>query len=378
MPSFLGAFTHFPNMVSGHRKLVVIQLSGGNDGLNTIVPYRNDIYYRERPSLAIAKEKTIRATDELGFHKSLAPLKQLYDQGYLSVINNVGYPNPDRSHFRSTDIWHTASNADEYWKSGWMGRYVEKFGKNPAQGIEVDDALSVIMKGETMNGIATQNAKLFYGSLRQPYFSRIIDKQTEEHLSEHNLGYLYKTMVDAKSSAKYIYETSKTYSSNQQYPNNPFARQLSTAAQFINSGLETAVYYISMGGFDTHNNQGNRQEKLLSTYAVSIQAFIEDLKKNDTFKDTLVMTFSEFGRRVSENASSGTDHGTANQVFILGQDLKKPGFYNDAPQLLNLHNGDLVHTVDFREIYATLLDKWLQVDDDQVLNRSFSKLDFIV
>tara|TARA_B100001765_G_C19423189_1_gene302073 strand:- start:175 stop:882 length:708 start_codon:yes stop_codon:yes gene_type:complete len=234
------------------------------------------------------------------------------------------------------------------------------------------------MKGVNINGIATTNPKLFYNNLQQPYFSRIIDKQTDEHLSEHNLGYLYKTMVEAKSSAKYIYETSKTYYSSQQYPNNPFARQLNTTAQFINSGLDTAVYYVSMGGFDTHNNQQDRQEKLLSTYADSIKAFVDDLKKNDTFKDTLIITFSEFGRRVSENASLGTDHGTANQVFVLGENIKKPGFYNEAPQLVDLDgNGDLIYSIDFREIYATLLDKWLDVDDDTVLNRSFSKLSFI-
>jgi uncharacterized protein (DUF1501 family) len=378
VPNFVKDFESVSKKTFKHKKLVIIQLSGGNDGLNTIIPYTNDVYFRNRPKIAISKNEVIKATDELGFHQNLAPLKNLYDQGYLSIINNVGYPNPNRSHFRSTDIWQTASNADEYLSSGWVGRFIEKYDKNPYTAIELDDSLSLVMKGENMNGIATKNPNILFGNTNTPFFKKVLEQQTDTHLSEHNLGYLYKTMIEAKSSAKYIYETSKTYKSNFDYPKNPFGKQLKTTAEFINSDLDSKVYYVSMGGFDTHANQLNRHQKLLKTYSEAVEVFVNDLKKNDSFKDTLILTFSEFGRRVQQNAAGGTDHGAANNVFLIGENLKKKGFYNDAPNLLNLdNNGDLIHTVDFRSVYATILDKWLQVDDASILNKSFSKLDFI-
>jgi uncharacterized protein (DUF1501 family) len=378
VPNFVKAFENVSENIGKHKKLVIIQLSGGNDGLNTIIPYNNDVYYRNRPKIAIPKNSVIKATDELGFHQNLAPLKNLYDKGYLSIINNVGYPNPNRSHFRSTDIWQTASNPEEYLTTGWVGRFIEKYGKNAYNAIELDDTLSLIMKGENINGIATKNPQILFGNTQTPFFKKVLKQQTEEHLSEHNLGYLYKTMIEAKSSAKYIYQTSKTYKSDFDYPNNPFGKQLKTTAEFINSNLNTKVYYVSMGGFDTHAYQLNRQSKLLKTYSDAVEVFVNDLKKNDAFKDTLILTFSEFGRRVQENAAVGTDHGAANNIFLIGENLKKKGFYNDAPNLLNLDkNGDIIHTIDFRAVYATILDKWLEVDDKSILNKSFSKLNFI-
>ena len=378
VPSFVKAFETATKNVLGYKKLVIIQLSGGNDGLNTIVPYTNDIYYNNRPALAISKSDILKINDELGFHNKLAPLKNLYDKGYLSIINNVGYPNPNRSHFRSTDIWHTASDSNVYSNTGWLGRYIDNHGKMPYSGIEIDDSLSLILKGETVNGIATKNPAVLNRNMRTPYFENILKQQTDDHLSEHNLGYLYKTMIEAKSSAKYIFETSKTYNSTFTYPQNPFGKQLKTTAQFINSGINSQVYYVSMGGFDTHVNQSKRQDKLLNVYAESMDVFIKDLEKSDTFKDTLVLTFSEFGRRVKQNAANGTDHGAANNVFVIGKNLSKPGFYNEAPNLLDLDkNNDLKYTVDFRSIYATVLKNWLEVNDGQVLNKSFKTLDFI-
>lgn len=378
VPSFVKAFETVAKESLGFKKLVIVQLSGGNDGLNTIVPFTNDLYYKNRPNLFIPKKDLIKATDHLGFHKSLAPLKNLYDQGYLTILNNVGYPNPNRSHFRSTDIWQTASDANEYLSSGWLGRYIDIYGKMPYSGIELDDSLSLILKGETMNGIATKNPKILFGNTQTPYFKKLLNKQSETHLSEHNLGYLYKTMIEASSSAKYIYETSTTFESTFTYPKNPFGEQLKTTAEFINSHLESKVYYVSMGGFDTHANQANKQSSLLKTYSESMEVFIKDLKQNDTFKDTLILTFSEFGRRVKQNAAGGTDHGAANNVFILGQNLKTKGFYNESPDLENLDaNGDIVHSIDFRSIYATILDQWLRVNDTKILNKTFSKLDFI-
>ena len=378
VPSFVKAFESLTKGALGYKKLVIIQLSGGNDGLNTIIPYTNDIYYKSRPELAIPKTDIIKVTGDLGFNSQLTPLKSLYDKGYLSIINNVGYPNPNRSHFRSTDIWHTASDSNQYYNSGWLGRYIDNYGKMPYSGIEIDDSLSLILKGEKINGIATKNPAILNRNMNTPYFKNILNQQTDEHLSEHNLGYLYKTMIEAKSSAKYIYKTSKTYTSTFDYPQNPFGKQLKTTAQFINSGIDSQVFYVSMGGFDTHVNQSNRQDKLLNVYADSIDVFIKDLEKSDTFKDTLVLTFSEFGRRVKQNAANGTDHGAANNVFVIGKNLKQAGFYNEAPNLLDLDsNQDLKYSVDFRSVYATILDKWLEVNDNSILKKEFNTLDFI-
>ena len=377
VPNFVNAFDGMLQKGLGYKRLVIIQLDGGNDGLNTIVPFRNDIYYKNRPSLAIKGNDLIKATDDIGFHSSLKPLKRLFDKGYVSIVNNVGYPNPNRSHFRSMDIWQTASNTKSL-TSGWIGRYLDVYGKAPYDAIEVDESLSLAMKGETLSAIATNNAQQLFKASQEPYFKSIINHNSDAHLSEHNLGYLYKTLIAAESSAKYIYETSKTFSSKQTYPNTQFAKQLKTTAEFINSGLQTKVYYTSLSGFDTHANQTNVQSRLLSQYAEGVEVFVNDLKQNGTFKDTLILTFSEFGRRVKQNAANGTDHGTANNVFIIGENLKRQGFYNNLASLEDLdNNGDLKFEVDFRTIYATVLNKWLNVDDEKILNHSFNKLKII-
>ena len=378
VPSFVKAFEQVAQSQLGYKRLVIIQLSGGNDGLNTVIPYQNDLYYRARPGLGIKKGDVLKLNDEVGLHKSLKPLKHLYDNGNLCVINNVGYPNPIRSHFRSMDIWQTATDSDKYSQSGWLGRYLDQYGKHSYSAIEINDSLSLAMKGEHMNAIATQDAKTLYNLSKDPYFKNVIKHQDDVHLSEHNLGYLYKSMISAESSAKYIYETSKTFSSKTDYPQNYFAKQLKTTAQFINSGLDTKVFYSALGGFDTHVNQLGAQNRLLGMYAESIDAFVNDLKINNTFSDTLILTFSEFGRRVKQNANVGTDHGTSNNVFVMGGKLKKQGLYNNMASLSDLDdNGDLKFEIDFRTIYATVLNKWLDVNDEKVLNKSFNQLGFI-
>ncbi|PQJ75451.1 DUF1501 domain-containing protein [Polaribacter gangjinensis] len=378
IPGFLKAFENSNPNNFGYKRLVMIQLAGGNDGLNTIVPFTNDDYYRSRPKIALQKNDLIEVSDSLGFHSSLLPLKKLYDQGNLTVINNVGYPNPDRSHFRATDIWQTASNSNQYWQTGWVGRYLDTYGSNAYNAIEIDDSLSLLMKGENINGIATQNPTNLFKLSEDPYFKNVLNHYNDEHLSEHNLGYLYKTMIDAKSSSKYIFEKNKIASNNADYPSNQFANQLKTTAKLINSGLETRVFFSSLGGFDTHANQLNSQKRLLDIYATSIEAFVNDLKKQGTFNDTLIVTFSEFGRRVKENAGNGTDHGAASNIFIIGNQLKKQGFYNELASLSDLDsNGDLKYTVDFRTIYASILQNWLAVNDEQILQQKFNSLDFI-
>ncbi|MEY8868050.1 DUF1501 domain-containing protein [Meridianimaribacter flavus] len=378
VPSFVKAFETVASSKLGFKRLVIIQLSGGNDGLNTVVPFRDDLYHNARPTIALGKDDVLKLNDDIGLHSSLGPLKRLYDQGYLSIINNVGYPNPNRSHFRATDIWQTASGSEEYKQSGWIGRFLDNYGEHPYNAIEIDDSLSLALKGEEFNGIATKNPEALFKTANDPYFRGVLNHYNDEHLSEHNLGYLYKSMIAAESSAKYIYETTKTISSTQEYPNNQFGAQLKTMAKFINSGIDTKVFYSSLGGFDTHANQKSTHNRLLEIYAESIEAFVKDLKQQNTFKDTLILTFSEFGRRVKQNAGHGTDHGSANNVFIVGENLKRQGLYNDMASLSNLDaNGDIKFEIDFRSIYATVLNKWLMVDDTKILNKNFMNLKFI-
>ena len=378
IPGFLKPFENHNS--ESHRNIVIIQLSGGNDGLNTIVPYENDLYYHHRKSIAIKKEDVIKLNDQQGFHPSLNALKDVYDQGYMTIINSVGYPNPDRSHFRSMDIWHTASDSNEYLSTGWIGRYLDSNCsgcEHPYLAIETDDVLSLALKGVTKKGIAVKNVKQLYDETREPYFKGLIEAKEKSMLDEDNLGYLYKTLIETSSSAGYIYETSKQYKNEYSYPDTGFAKQLKTIATFINSGMQTKVYYVSLSGFDTHVNQMPTQQRLFKEYSEAIAAFINNLKSANKFNDTLMLTFSEFGRRVEQNASNGTDHGTASNVLIYGANLKQKGIYNNMPDLSNLSEGDLKYSVDFRSIYATILQNWLGVNNPSIFKKNFQLLNFV-
>lgn len=381
IPAFLKPFEAMASgELSGYKNLVIIQLSGGNDGLNTIVPYGNDIYYQKRNTIAIPKNDIVKLNDMQGLNPNLSALKELYDQGWMSIINSVGYPNPDRSHFRSMDIWQTGSESNQFLTTGWIGRYLDAncaTCKNPYTAVEVDDTLSLAMKGAKMKGIAVEDPNKLFQTTREPFFKELVHDHSDANLTEDNLGYLYKTMAETYSSAGYIQQTSKTYTVKAEYPATPLGNQLKTVSKFINSGLETRVYYVSLSGFDTHVAQQPQQGRQLKIYADAVAAFIKDLKQTGKLDDTLVMTFSEFGRRVEQNASNGTDHGTANNILLFGGKLKKAGIYNDAPDLSQLDNGDLKYTVDFRDVYATLLDKWLDVNNGQVLGKGFKGLEFV-
>lgn len=379
VPSFLKGMEFLsPEQLSGYKNVIIIQLSGGNDGLNTIIPYRDDLYHKKRPTLRKKGKEVLTLSESLGVNSNLLAIKKLYDQGEVAIVNNVGYPNPNRSHFRSTDIWQTASDANQYLATGWVGRYLDANCSFPYQSIEVDDSLSLALKGTKMNGIALTDANKLFHSTREPFFQEVASNVKNELLNEENQGYLYKTLLETYSSASYIKETSKLYTTQVTYPNTKFGKHLKVIGDFINSGLKTRVYYSSLGGFDSHVNQKNQQDRLLKTYSEAIDALVKDLKETDRFKDTLILTFSEFGRRVQQNASFGTDHGTANNVTIISGGLKKAGILNEAPNLSELDkNGDLKFTVDFRSIYATILDNWLEVNDEAILNQKFKKMKFI-
>ncbi|MEQ9307379.1 MAG: DUF1501 domain-containing protein, partial [Marinoscillum sp.] len=274
--------------------------------------------------------------------------------------------------FRSMDIWHSASESDEYLSTGWLGRYLDQecSGNEKVTAIEIGQILDMALKGERYKGIALKSTEALYRSTRQLNLS--------EQTSEHELAnYLYKTAVSTSSTANYLYETKKVYQTKREYPQSDFAQQLKEIAELICSGVESPIYYVSLSGFDTHNNQEARQGRLLKIYSDAMEAFVADLKAHDQWKNTLMMTFSEFGRRVKQNASGGTDHGQANNMIMAGGNLKKQGLYNSLPDLSNLSRGDLKHQIDFRQVYATILDKWLVSDSQTIMNRDFEKLSFI-
>jgi uncharacterized protein (DUF1501 family) len=365
------------------RVLVVLQLSGGNDGLNTVVPFGNDLYYKARPDIAIAKSEVLRLTEMQGLHPALTGLRSLYDDGALAILNSVGYPNPDRSHFRSMDIWHTASDADQYWNNGWIGRYLDaecETCKLPLAAIEADDSLSLAMRGARRSGFGVTDPDRLYKST-QTGVSAGVSKLAKELAPtlppNSNLAFLYKNTIQAFESAQTIYETNQTAPAAGDYPKGELGNHLRTTASLILGGLSTSVYYVSIAGFDTHINQKNRQNDLLTQVGNGLQAFAADLKKGNRWNDVLVMVFSEFGRRVEQNASAGTDHGAANNVWLLGGNLHKPGIYNSAPNLAALNDGDLQHEIDFRRVYATVLDKWLHADADTILGKPFDRLSIL-
>ncbi|MGF6926183.1 uncharacterized protein (DUF1501 family) [Chitinophaga sp. W2I13] len=380
MPKFLKALERGHLAPPGNKVLVIIQLSGGNDGLNTVIPYRNDIYYKARPALGIKKEAALSLNDDLGIHPALKGLKALYDDGALGILNNVGYPNPDRSHFRSMDIWHSASQSNEYWSDGWIGRYLDAQCKGcdkPTQALEIDDTLSLALKGDSDKGLAMTDPARLYGTSNDKYFAELLKQHTTDNDHHNNADYLYKTMGETISSAAYIQQQFKTYKSSAPYPNTELGRNLRTIANLVMSDINTKVYYVSHGSFDTHVNQQDQQARLFGQLSDALTVFTDDLKANHRFEDVVVMTFSEFGRRVSQNASGGTDHGTANNMFLVGGSLKQPGLINDGPDLLNLKDGDLQYQVDFKSVYATLLSNWLGADDKAVLKATYPHLSFV-
>ncbi len=380
MPRFLkSAANGFSPKGYNGKSLVIIQFSGGNDGLNCVIPFKNDLYYQYRPDLGLYEEDLIGITGEVALNKNLEGMAKLYDDGNVTLINNVGYPNPNRSHFRSMDIWQSASDAEKYESTGWLGRYLDSTcdgscGK-PHLALEIDETLSLALKGEKLKGMAFRNPK----ALRSLSSNPLLINSVESNGQTGNLqvDFLHKTLTETTQSAEYIYEHASIFKSKTFYPNHDFGKRMKLIAELIISGSETSVYYISLSGFDTHVFQKSTQNRLLKVYADTLNAFCNDLKSNNRFNDTLVMTFSEFGRRVKQNSSKGTDHGTANNIYMIGGKLSKPGMYNSLPDLGKLQDNDLIYEVDFRNVYATVLEKWLEVNPQTILKRHFEPLVFL-
>jgi len=379
VPKFLHALDRPENQLAARlrdapgdkaRRLIVVQLGGGNDGLNTIIPYRNDLYYKARPTLALREaDGLLPLSDELALHPAMKGLKGLFDQGQLAICNAVGYPNPDRSHFRSMDIWQSGSGADQTLSTGWLGRYLDTNcqGGAPAyQALEIDDTLSLALKGAQRNGLALKSPGKFHQLTQNRFLSQV---SQEQHVAPAGsaLDYLYKTMAETASAADYLYDKSKIHQSTATYPNTDFGKNLKTTAELINSGVESRVYYLALSGFDTHVGQQGRQAQLLGQLSDGLAALAADLQQRHEWENTLVLVFSEFGRRVSQNASNGTDHGTANNVLLLSGALRKPGLLNQPASLADLDQGDLRYQLDFRSLYASILTDWLGADDKLVL-----------
>lgn len=378
LPKFLKAFEPGQYKVEkGNKVLVVIQFDGGNDGLNTIIPVSQDEYFKNRPNLHIPASVAHSLTTDAAMHPALTYFKELYTQGELAIMNDVGYENPDRSHFRSMDIWQSASKSEEYISTGWLGRYLDEQCNNcnlPTQALEIDDVLSLVLKGNIQRGLALRDPKDLVSANSRRFFKTL--SHAHEH-GEETVDYLYKTMTDTINSADYIYEQSKMHNGKAVYPVTKTGKSLKTIASLILSDINTKVYYLSLGSFDTHVGQAFKQNKLFEELNEAVDAFVKDMKSNNRFDDVMIMTFSEFGRRVTENASKGTDHGTANNMFFISGGLKQKGLLNALPDLRNIQRGDLIHKVDFKNVYATVLNKWLKADDQLILGSKYKTFDFI-
>ncbi|HXX36778.1 MAG TPA: DUF1501 domain-containing protein [bacterium] len=364
--------------------LVVIQMGGGNDGLNTVVPFAHDEYYRARPRLAVPQSGVLRLNDEVGLNPVLKPLKGLFDDGRLSVVQGVGYPNPNRSHFRSMEIWQTADPTGNGPKTGWLGRLFDSECPDCGQtaGITLSPEMPLAMQATGGRVVAFDTPERFGfhpiqggGAVEQEALRRLLQPVPGE---EPMVDFLTHTEMNALLAASDIHRIAGKLASDigAGYPHDPFSQKLRIVAGLIAAGAPTRVYYVSLGGFDTHAAQEGRQDRLLETLAAGLAAFVNDLKQKGLDGRVLTMTFSEFGRRVAENASAGTDHGTAAPMFLIGAPAT-PGVHGVQPSLTDLDMGDLKFGVDFRSVYATVLEQWMGVASEPILGGRFPLLGII-
>ncbi len=366
--------------------LVVLQMAGGNDGLNTLVPFGDDAYHKARPTIGKNAKDLIKIGDGLGLNSAMPFLGSMFKEGGLGVVQGVGYPNPNRSHFVSTSIWETADTNNRT-NTGWLGRYFDNAckGIDPTVGISFNKSTPEAFGAMRNSGVSLSSPELyrwihgggdkaqaeeFFSELNQPMAAEetpsdggSIDMPAGGKIGgvvgESNLDFLERVALDAQVSSKKILEVASKHKTTVPYDGTPIARNLNLVSRMIAGGMATRVYYVSHGGFDTHTGQINSHDKLLGQLDSALKSFFTDLKKQGNDKRVVLMTFSEFGRRVSQNASAGTDHGKASCMFVAGGGVKG-GLYGKYPSLTDLSEGDLKHTVDFRNVYADLLGGWLK------------------
>ncbi len=362
------------------RILVMLQLSGGNDGLNTVVPYRDDAYRRLRPTLAVGAGEVHKLNDAVGLHPQLEGLKALFDEGQLAVVQGVGYPNPNRSHFESMDIWHTADPTLVQRETGWLGRALER---DPAlHALHLDDSplpLALRSPGGDVPAVRTIDSFRLSGGADHAA-RRAIERMLAARDASLESGpaaeveFVRRVAVSAVETARRLDKLPNDGAGG--YPALGLARRLREIARLIAADFGPRIYYTTLGGFDTHARQGTQHPNLLAELGRSVQAFYADLARQGLADRVLLMTFSEFGRRAQENASLGTDHGVAAPLFLCGPGVK-PGVVGPAPDLSKLVDGDVPHSIDFRSVYSTVLDGWLNVPSAEILGRRFDAVELI-
>lgn len=358
LPEFLHAFGSQNSLVVGEQCLVFIQLNGGNDGLNTFIPYEDPLYYNLRTKIALNKDAVVGKNKGMAFHPALKDFAQMQQNGDLTVIQNVGYPEPVRSHFRSQEIWQTAADSNKYINEGWLGRYLDLqcHDHQPTAGINLDSIDNLALKGMEPNSITVKDPDRF--KIKQ-------GKDENVKLSENpQLDFVRKianSVVEGSDDIQNALKQSKTELS---YPKTGLSKNLEWIARLVKGNLNSKVYYTSLGGFDTHDNQLSIHERKLTELNDAIFSFYQDLKQAQLLQNVTIVVFSEFGRRVKDNGN-GTDHGTAAPMFVIGGNNKGTILGNN-PNLADLDNGDLKHQIDFRSVYASLLQQKMGFDYSKI------------
>lgn len=370
----------------GTTSLVVVQLSGGNDGINTLIPYGLGGYYDARPMLRLGESEVLALNGSIGLHPSLTGLFKYYEEGKLAIVQGVGYPNPDRSHFRSMDIWQTAE-PDKLSYSGWLGRYVQSSLKkvsNPLKAVQVGSFANVAFNEEDVNVPVIQTLDSF--RLLDPKTPRADQNRLTQAFLEmydpqrqgSHLQVTCRKGADAYDSVEAIQSLAATYQTKVEYPKTGIGRDLQLAAKMLAGRSGTRVFYVQLGGFDDHAQEKDQHARLLKDLDQALEAFQLDLQVQGLEENVATVVFSEFGRRVKENGSGGTDHGTAAPMFVLGGKIRG-GLYGAYPSLTNLDAvGDLKYEVDFRSVYSTLVDGWLRGDARSVVGDAYESLPILV
>jgi uncharacterized protein (DUF1501 family) len=368
------------------RILVLIELEGGNDGLNTVIPYGDADYYKARPAVGIARDSVLRINEHIGLHPALAGFKELYDEGRLAILQGVGYANPDRSHFSSMDIWHSARLNGKATDGGWIGRALDRVSQQrqssqPALALGVERLPMALIASKVnvpaISDLADYQLQLGGGSERLRAARRELLVKLAER-PPHGAGeidFIQQTARAAYHSAEKLRSVLGAYKPAATYPPNGLGGKLKLIAQMIAGDLGTQIFFVSLGGFDTHADQPAAHTALLTELSSAVRAFYLDLKGHGLDQRVALATFSEFGRRVKENGSLGTDHGAASQMFVVTP--VKGGVFGKHPSLTDLDDGDLKFHTDFRVPYATLLERWLDLPSEAVLGQAFDKLDFV-
>jgi uncharacterized protein (DUF1501 family) len=373
----------------GSKILILVQLAGGNDGINTVIPYADPAYAKLRPTLAIKPHDVLALDAQVGLHPSMTAMADLYRKGQVAILQAVGYPEPNRSHFRSIEIWQTAE-PKKVKDTGWIGRYLDLASSdrkdsadNIFPAINVDPILPKTLSAQkivvpSVNNIADFRFKADprYENDRRAQIDAFNDIYSNFELKRRYSANLRKVGLDTTQASDFLAKIVQNYKPAIEYPKEAFGKQMQFIAQLITGGVNCGVYNVTLGGFDTHTNQARSQEGLLKQLSNGISALQADLALHGLDKDVLVMTFSEFGRRVAENGGRGTDHGTAEPMFIVGSSVRG-GLFGNVPNLSDLQDGDLKYQIDFRNVYATILEKWLGADSKQVLGDRFDQLDLI-